>query len=399
MHTTHAKYLCRHIHAYKSCEQYMSDYFCSHSNQMDISWSHSELKTIDKFVKQIRSYIDRYRRDSDLYSAYNLVTELEQLRNANYNTNNINLPINVYHFLNGGYYYEFQDIINDIETIDINKLSEKEIEQLQNNDNIMSEIQYNCNNINTYHKHLVNENYNIIKAFSRLQYEIKDANIHDMHISANVLTNILNNHVITKIVLTNITSDVVSLSDMSSFSELRHVEFINFNTPHLQTCFHLFSNCQELRYVDITGWNAPNLIYANYMFAECYKLNQVKGINSFVQSRVRTLQGMFSECHNLQTIDVTGWNISNVTNISYMFYNCKKLRTIIGFERLILFSIIDINLMFDGCDRLNNITITFGDDTDVDKEKITSMFGNNDEGCDLYVMVNTKCEKFAIGLS
>ena len=364
---------------------------------MNISWSDSELETITKFIQQIRSYIDTYRHNDEQYSAYDLVTELEQLRHVNYNTNNIGLPINVYHHLNGGYYYD-DDIMNDIEDIDIHKLSAKEIEQLQNDNYIVSNIHY-CSNFNVYHGHLTNDNFELVSTFSRLQDNITNANLHDVAIPANTFANILSNNVITKIVLSNVTSRITTFADVATYSELIHVEFVNFNTPRLKSCAHMFSNSHNLRYVNITGWNAPNLLDASYMFAECNQLRQIIGSNNFIKSRVRTLEGMLLECEELQTFDVTGWDISNVTNMNNMFCDCINLLHIRGLEHLNLFSIIYMRMMLYGCDRLNNITITFGDDTDVDKEKITSMFGNNDNGCDLYAVVNTKCEKFAIGLS
>ena len=39
---------------------------------------------------------------------------------------------------------------------------------------------------------------------------------------------------------------------------------------------------------------------------------------------------MFNNCSSLQSIDLTGWNTSNVTTMSQMFRNCYKLTTLIG---------------------------------------------------------------------
>ena len=37
---------------------------------------------------------------------------------------------------------------------------------------------------------------------------------------------------------------------------------------------------------------------------------------------------MFSECESLETLDISGWNVSNVEDMSYMFYGCKSLGTL-----------------------------------------------------------------------
>jgi surface protein len=39
---------------------------------------------------------------------------------------------------------------------------------------------------------------------------------------------------------------------------------------------------------------------------------------------------MFSGCRSLQSIDVSNFDTSNVTNINYMFIDCKNLTTLIG---------------------------------------------------------------------
>ena len=36
---------------------------------------------------------------------------------------------------------------------------------------------------------------------------------------------------------------------------------------------------------------------------------------------------MFSECTSLQTLDVSGWDVSNVKDMKYMFNRCKSLHT------------------------------------------------------------------------
>ena len=33
-------------------------------------------------------------------------------------------------------------------------------------------------------------------------------------------------------------------------------------------------------------------------------------------------------CNKLKTLDISGWDMSNVTNMGSMFYYCRKLKTI-----------------------------------------------------------------------
>jgi surface protein len=65
----------------------------------------------------------------------------------------------------------------------------------------------------------------------------------------------------------------------------------------------MFSNCSSLQTLDVSNWNTSNVTNMNYMF---------------------------SLCRSLQTLDVSGWNTSNVTNIASMFGACRSLQTLIG---------------------------------------------------------------------
>ena len=34
---------------------------------------------------------------------------------------------------------------------------------------------------------------------------------------------------------------------------------------------------------------------------------------------------LFAECHNLESVDVSTWDVDSVDTVSYMFSNCEKL--------------------------------------------------------------------------
>ena len=40
------------------------------------------------------------------------------------------------------------------------------------------------------------------------------------------------------------------------------------------------------------------------------------------------MSDMFLECADLTTLDLSHFNTSKVTNMSSMFYNCKRLKTV-----------------------------------------------------------------------
>ena len=105
---------------------------------------------------------------------------------------------------------------------------------------------------------------------------------------------------------------------------------------------------------------------ASAMFRECSNLTTLD-LSGFDTSNVTYMRYMFFGCSNLTTLDVTGFDTSNVTNMSYMFYNCSKLTTlnVTGFDTS---NVTGMNSMFNGCSKLTTLDLS-GFDT----SKVTSM--------------------------
>ena len=62
---------------------------------------------------------------------------------------------------------------------------------------------------------------------------------------------------------------------------------------------------------------------------------------------------MFCECISIISLpDISSWNVSNVEDMSSLFYNCKSLTTIPDISKWNLVNIDDISYMFYGCANL-----------------------------------------------
>lgn len=94
-----------------------------------------------------------------------------------------------------------------------------------------------------------------------------------------------------------------------------------------------------------------------YMFGGCTSLVSVKFGEGFDTSSVTEMQGMFSDCESLRTLDVSYFNTSNVTNMSKLFYNCKSLESI-DLSNWDFRNVTDISEMFSGCENLKEIIVS-----------------------------------------
>ena len=77
------------------------------------------------------------------------------------------------------------------------------------------------------------------------------------------------------------------------------------------------------KYIDISYWDVSNVTNMSYMFDECKELESIGDISKWDVSNVRFMPFMFSECKKFNQ-DLSEWNVSNVTDMKYMFYECEN---------------------------------------------------------------------------
>ena len=70
------------------------------------------------------------------------------------------------------------------------------------------------------------------------------------------------------------------------------------------------------------------------MFSNCQELNNLE-ISNFETNQVEDMSEMFKYCKSLIYLDLSNFDTSLVTDISSMFQNCIKLREII-YKHLIM---------------------------------------------------------------
>ena len=79
----------------------------------------------------------------------------------------------------------------------------------------------------------------------------------------------------------------------------------------------------KYKYIDISGWDVSNVTDMRYMFYECDELKSVGDISGWDVSNVTDMHGMFCECKSFNQ-DLSSWNVSNVTDMEFMFAFCEK---------------------------------------------------------------------------
>ena len=122
----------------------------------------------------------------------------------------------------------------------------------------------------------------------------------------------------------------------------------------------------KFKYIDISDWNVSNVTKMMSMFYKCEELKSVGDISEWDVSNVTDMAYMFTRRENLNQ-DISKWGVSSVTDMSYMFFDCKKFNQDIS--KWNVSNVKDMSFMFQYCDSFNQ------DLSEWDVSKVTDMNG------------------------
>jgi len=110
----------------------------------------------------------------------------------------------------------------------------------------------------------------------------------------------------------------------------------------------------------------------SYMFKNCSKLVSVdfSGVDTYNASEI---YGMFYGCSNLASVNLSGFDTSNVTSMMFLFAYCSKLETV-DLSNFNTSSATSIHGMFSDCTSLTDVNLSSFDTSQADS--FTSMFTN-----------------------
>ena len=152
--------------------------------------------------------------------------------------------------------------------------------------------------------------------------------------------------------------DIMNFMFVDCF-KLKGIKGINkLNTKKVTNMTGMFENCLSLKYLNLENFDTSNVTNMSYMFNKCKKLKEIKGMDKFNTINLTTTYAMFQFCTEIEKIDLSGFDTSNVTNMSYMFNKCKKLKEIKGLNTFITKNVKDMARMFNECSELENLVLT-----------------------------------------
>lgn len=102
----------------------------------------------------------------------------------------------------------------------------------------------------------------------------------------------------------------------------------------------------------IANWSGPTDCE---QWFDTFKGETIEGLEYLNTSNVTNMQGMFANCPNIKTLDLSNFNTAKVTDMSSMFYGDSKLTTIKLSNNFKVNNVTTMWEMFSGCKFLNTI--------------------------------------------
>ena len=115
------------------------------------------------------------------------------------------------------------------------------------------------------------------------------------------------------------------------------------------------SNCIEITLIGIM-----NITDMSFMFYECESLLSLPDISKWDTININDMSFLFCGCSNLKSIsDISKWNTKNVTDMNHMFFGCSELKSLPDISKWDISNVSDFYGMFSFCNENLNIPLKF----------------------------------------
>ena len=170
------------------------------------------------------------------------------------------------------------------------------------------------------------------------------------------------------------TGNCLNMSEMFASSQrLTSINGISvLNTANVKDMSSMFSTCTGLSVLDLSSWNVEEVEDMSLMF-NSLNITDLGDLSGWDVSEVTTFSGMFRNCQRLTSLfDLSDWNVSDkCTDLSSMFYATDSiLPSALDLSGWDVSNVTDMSEMFYGCKSLEYLDIT-----DWDTGNLISAYG------------------------
>ena len=169
----------------------------------------------------------------------------------------------------------------------------------------------------------------------------------------------------------------------SEFRKVKKIDLNNLNTSNVTDMNHLFSSRENLINLDLSSFDTSKVKDMNSMFSVNRNLENINFSNKFDTSNVTNMGSMFNTCSSLTSLDLSNFNTSQVTDMSYMFVEFPNIE--LNLSGFVTSNVINMMSMFEKA-KLNALDLSSFDTSNV--TNMTWMFSDASNLQTIYVGPN-----------
>ena len=156
----------------------------------------------------------------------------------------------------------------------------------------------------------------------------------------------------------NLVKNNVTMTDYMFYNcnALTSVDMSGWDTSNVTSMTNMFSSCKALTSLDVSSWDTSNVTDMSRLFEVCSNLSSITGISNLNTSKVTDMRFMFYNVA-LTSLDLTNWEVRNVTSMYYMFGNSKSL-TSLDLSNWNTSSLTDLGYMFSADSALQRLDLS-----------------------------------------
>ena len=123
----------------------------------------------------------------------------------------------------------------------------------------------------------------------------------------------------------------------------------------LERAFENNTSNSSILSIDLSGWDTSEVTDMSYLFADCSSVKDIN-ISSWRVSSVENMHAMFYYCESLVSLDINSWIPAAVTDMGWMFNQCSNLIDL-NIGNWDTSSVENMSLMFNGCSNLTSLDL------------------------------------------
>ena len=164
--------------------------------------------------------------------------------------------------------------------------------------------------------------------------------------------------------LVDITENCHKINIPAENDEINLIKLIwNVGADSLKSIFQGLENLTE---VDLSNYDTSSITDMSYMFHDSYLITSIN-LNNINTSLVEDMSCMFYFCDSLKDLDLSSFITTKVINMSLMFFGCSEI-TSLNISNFDTSNVLDMDLIFGNMYSLKDLNIS-----NFDTSKITSM--------------------------